>query len=135
MINHKDRGSLPAGQFLKQFLPRFPNMRDAVMAWAVPTEVWVTGKRQVDYKTVESNFQKTVRMFRVPSGQPLDMSSDGQRKWNSETIYADNTLELKVDDIIIFNSEASPRYRVINKVDWKAFGYFEYTIVSDYRGI
>ena len=110
-------------------------MRAAVMAWAVPTEVWVTGKRQVDYKTVESNFQKTVRMFRVPSGQPLDMSSDGQRKWNSETIYADNTLELKVDDIIIFNSEASPRYRVINKVDWKAFGYFEYTVVSDYRGI
>lgn len=120
-----------AGEAVKQ---RFPNMRSAVMAWAVPTEVWITAKRQVDYKTVESTFQKTIHLFRVPTGQQLEMKLEGQRRWNAETIYADAELDLRVDDVIIFDSETSPKYRVINKVDWNAFGYAEYSILSDYRG-
>jgi len=112
---------------------KFPNMRSAVMAWAVPTTVFVSAKRQVDFKTVESYFEKTVNMFRVPTGQQLEMKHEGQRRWNTETIYADNQLDLRVDDIIIFDCADGQKFRVMNKTDWNQFGYVEYHVTSDYR--
>jgi len=112
---------------------KFPNMRSAVMAWASPTTVFVSAKRQVDFKTVESYFEKTVNMFRVPTGQQLDMKPEGQRRWNTETVYSDNQLDLRVDDIIIFECAEGQKFRVMNKTDWTQFGYIEYQITSDYR--
>lgn len=108
-------------------------MRDAVMAWAEDITVLVTSKRQEDYKTVEQYFKQTVKMVRIPSGQPLDMKTEGQRRWNSETIYTDMTLDMKVDDALCFDDEPTCKYRVLNKTDWSRYGYVEYEIVSDYN--
>ena len=114
-------------------MQRFPNMRSAVMAWATPTTVFVTAKRQVDFKTVESYFEKRVNLFRVPTGQQLDMKPEGQRRWNTETVYADIALDLKVDDIIFFDSMNSQKFRVMNKTDYNQFGFVEYHVTGDYR--
>ena len=113
-------------------MKKFPNMRSAVMAWAEPTVVFISAKRQNDYKTTESYFQVTVSLFRVPTGQQLEMKAEGQRRWNTETIYADNALDLKVDDIIIFECQSGKKFRVMNKTDWNQFGYVEYQVTSDY---
>jgi hypothetical protein len=102
------------------------------MAWAKPTKIFITAKRLYDYKVVETYFEKTVSMFRVPTGQKLDMKHEGQRSWNTETIYSDNLLDLKVDDIIIFECIESQKFRVIEKTDWSEFGFIEYHIMSDY---
>lgn len=110
----------------------FPNMRSAVMAWARPMTIFVTAKKQVDFKTVESFFEYNVNLFRVPTGQTLEMKPEGQRRWNTETVYADVSLELKVDDIIVFECRESQKFRVINKTDWNQFGFVEYHVVSDY---
>lgn len=110
----------------------FPSMKSAVMAWAQSTKVFIVAKRQNDYLTEESYFEQTVNMFRVPTGQNLEMKPEGQRRWNSETIYADNSLDLKVDDIIIFECISGQRFRVVSKTDWNQFGYVEYSVLSDY---
>lgn len=102
------------------------------MAWASDTKVFIVAKRQNDYLTEEIYFEKNVKMFRVPTGQNLEMKPEGQRKWNNETIYADISLDLKVDDIIIFDCVSGQRFRVLSKTDWNQFGYVEYAILSDY---
>jgi len=105
------------------------------MAWAKPTTVFVTAKRQQDFKTVESYFEKRVNLFRVPTGQNIDMRKEGQRRWNTETVYADADLDLKIDDIIFFDRKDSEKFRVKTKTDWNQFGYVEYQVISDYHRV
>jgi hypothetical protein len=110
----------------------FPNMRQAVMAWAEDTKVFIVGKSQQDFKTIESYYEQTVKMVRIPSAQNLEMKMEGERRWNYETIYADHSLDLKVDDIIVFGCTSSNKFRVVNKIDYTKFGYIQYEVVSDY---
>ena len=113
----------------------FPNMRSAAMAWAKPTVVFITAKRQQDFKTVETYFEKRINLFRVPTGQQIEMKKEGQRRWNTETIYADADIDLKVDDIIFFDHKDSEKFRVKTKTDWNQFGFVEYQVISDYRRV
>lgn len=110
----------------------FPNLNSAIMAWAKPTNIFIAAKRLHDFKVIESYFEKTVSIFRVPTGQQLEMKHEGQRSWNNETIYTDNSLDLKVDDIIIFECAESQKFRILNKTDWSQYGFNEYHITSDY---
>lgn len=110
-----------------------PNLNCAVMAWASMTKVFISGKYQADYRIEETYFERNVNIFRVPTGQRLEMKMEGQRAWNNETIYTDNALDLSVDDIIIFNCFEGQKYRILNKTDWSAYGYIEYEITSDYK--
>jgi hypothetical protein len=107
-------------------------MNAAVMVWARQTKIFITAKRTQDFKVEESYFEKTAKIFRVPTGQALEMKPEGQRKWNTERLYADNALDLKVDDIIIFECIESQKFRVVNKTDWNQFGFVEYSITSTY---
>lgn len=102
------------------------------MAWARETRVFVNAKFTEDYRTYESFFEHTAMIFRVPTGQKLEMKPEGQRRWNTETIYTDTTLDLSVDDIIYFDDETDKKYRVLNKTDYKNFGFNEYEITTDY---
>lgn len=111
---------------------QLPNMNAAVMAWAREIRVFISAKRTQDYKVEESYFEKVVKIFRVPTGQALEMKPEGQRKWNTEILYSDNALDLKVDDIIIFECKESQKFRVMNKTDWNQFGFVEYRITSTY---
>lgn len=110
----------------------FPNMKAAVMAWAEPTKIFIVAKRTADYLVNESYFEKTIKMFRVPSSQNLEMKPEGQRRWNQETVYCDTSFDLKVDDIIIFGCTSGERFRIISKTDYKQFGYVQYELLSDY---
>jgi len=110
----------------------FPNLNSAVMAWAQDTRIFVVGKRQEDYKTYETYYEYKLKIFRVPSGQQLEMKKEGQRSWNNETIYTDNSVDINVDDIIYFEDVKSKRYRIMNKTDYTDFGFVKYEIMSDY---
>jgi hypothetical protein len=72
-------------------------------------------------------------MMRQPINQTLEMKPEGQRSWIDEVIYAETSLELKVDDIIMFSCDGCEKYRVMEKTDWSAYGYVEYKIKSDYK--
>ena len=103
------------------------------MAWAKTTRIFVAGKRQQDYKTLETYYEYTLKIFKVPSGQQLDMKPEGQRAWNNETLYTDNSISINVDDVIYFENTDSQRYRIMNKTDYRDFGFVKYEIMSDYE--
>lgn len=54
----------------------------------------------------------------------------GERDWQWESIHAFPTLQLQPDDIITFDDVD---YRVMNKSDYKEYGYVVYEIVQDYE--
>ena len=110
----------------------FPNMNSAVMAWAKSTKIYVAGKRMQDYKILETYYEYVMKVFRVPSGQQLEMKPEGQRAWNKETLYTDTKYNLNVDDIIYFENTDTEKFRITNKTDWNQFGFIQYEIVSDY---
>jgi hypothetical protein len=110
----------------------YPNMKSAVMHWASRTTVFVVCKSLSDYEVKESFNQLSAIMLRIPTGQDLMMKPEGQRAWNGETLYADTSLQLGVDDIIIFDDINSTRYRVVSKTDYSNYGFIEYNILSDY---
>ncbi len=107
-------------------------LNSAVMAWAKDTRDFVTAKFQTDYETELTFKEQNVRIFRAPSGQQLDFKMTGQRSFNSEKIFADISLDLNLDAVIMFDNETNPKYRVINKTDYSDFGFIEYDIQSDY---
>jgi hypothetical protein len=110
-----------------------PNLNSAVMAWASPTRVLIVAKRQEDFKTVESYYEKTVSIFRSRGNRTLEMTPDGQRNITTEKIYTDNSLILKNDDVILFGCREGEKFRVIDNVNYSEHGYMEYTIRSDYQ--
>jgi len=114
-------------------MSNLPTVKCAVMAWATKTTVWVSAKRQQDFETVESYQQMNVAIFRTPVSQKLDMKKEGQRQWKEETIFTDTALNLKPDDIIIFDCANGQKYRILDKIDWASYGYYEYQITSDYH--
>ena len=103
------------------------------MTWATPQTILISAKRQVDFKTVESFREVRVNMIRIPSGQDIEMKPSGQRSWNQEMVYAESSLELKIDDIIYFEEDLSQKFRVVSKSDWSKFGFVEYSLISDYQ--
>lgn len=109
-----------------------PDMRKAVLHWSKLTTVFIVTKSLVEYETIETIRQQTVKLMRAPTGQDLEMKPEGQRAWNSEIVFSDITLELNPDDIIIFDCIDSKRYRVVSKTDYAQFGYLEYKVLSDY---
>jgi hypothetical protein len=109
-----------------------PYLNSAVMAWARDTRVFVTAKYQDDYQTEITFKEQNVRLFRAPSGQALEFKMTGQRSFNNEKIFADISLDLNLDAVIMFDNENNPKYRVINKTDYSGFGFIEYDIQSDY---
>jgi hypothetical protein len=109
-----------------------PNLNSAVMAWAKPTKVFIVAKRQQDFKTVESYYEKTVSIFRARGSRTLEMTPDGQRNVTTERLFCDNSLILKNDDIIIFDCKEGEKFRVIDNINYSEHGFLEYTIKSDY---
>ena len=109
-----------------------PNLKNAVMAWAKQTTIYIAAKTQKDFKTYETYYQYSLLIFRVPSGQNLEFKKEGQRSWNRETIYTDTTKILDTDDIIYFSSTENERFRIVSKFDYKNFGFMMYEIESDW---
>lgn len=109
-----------------------PNLRSAVLAWGMPTNVYIVHKWVHDNEIKETYRKKTCIIFQVPTGQNLDIKTEGQRAWNTETLYTDSALDLKVDDVIMLHNLVSQRYRVVNKTDWAKYGFFEYQVTQDY---
>lgn len=110
-----------------------PNVAEALFSWFQPLFFTYMDKKTVNFQLVETptifNFQGVRQPF---SPQQLKMKPEGQRQWKWETVHAYPTLVLAPDDIITF---ANVNYRVMEKLDWKEYGYVEYHIVQDFEGL
>jgi hypothetical protein len=111
-----------------------PNMMPAVNAWAQTLQFVVVGRESVDFKTVETYSPIKGRGMRVPmTAQQLQIKPEGQRAWKWERIFCSPSIQLEVNDIIIFGlNSKETRYRVMAKTDYSEYGYLEYEIVQDF---
>lgn len=111
-----------------------PNMMSAVNAWAQTLQFVVVGRETIDCKTVETYLPRRGRGMRVPmTAQQLQIKPEGHRAWKWERITCTPSIQLEVNDIIIFGLPSSDtRYRVMAKTDYREYGFIEYEIVQDY---
>lgn len=107
-----------------------PNVQDAMTSWFQVLTFTKIKKEIVNFQLVETSESTTFCGVRQPfTAQQLSMKPDGQRNWKWETIHAFPNLILKPDDVIVFSGCV---YRVMQKTDYKEYGYIEYQIVQDY---
>lgn len=107
-----------------------PNMQQTLLNWFQVVTFTLISKSIVDHLLVESETPSSFLGVRQPmKPQMVAMKPEGQRSWKWETIHAHPDLVLKTDDVMVF---FGIRYRVMEKLDWKEYGYVEYHIVQDY---
>lgn len=107
-----------------------PNMASAVSAWMQSLSFSLVTKTIVDFVETETLITVLTKGVRVPlKPQELLIKPEGQRSWRWEHIFALTTLELNIDDIIIFDSR---KYRVMSKSDYSEYGYIDYQICESF---
>lgn len=103
-----------------------PNVSDALLQLFQPIKFTKVTKSLLNYSVTEVETSYDMMGVRQPlSAQKLAMKPEGQRQWQWEMIHAFPDLILIPDEIIVFNTV---RYRVMEKFDWKEYGYVEYHI-------
>jgi len=105
-----------------------PNMSETLVDWFQPLTFFRVTKEVIDYRVVETLTEVTARGVRQPmTAQQLQIKPEGQRAWLWETIHAWPDTPLEVDEIISFNGV---KYRVMQRLDWREYGYLEFHIVQ-----
>ena len=127
---------MPAPIFSASSIPlsngqgNLPNVQGAMLEWFQTLSFVQIVKSIVNFQVVETETTTVFQGVRQPfTAQQLLMKPEGQRLWKWETIHSFPDLQLKPDDRIIFGTL---KYRVMQKSDWKEYGYIEYHIIEDY---
>lgn len=108
-----------------------PNMSATITGWFQNLTFTKVVKTVVDHEVKEGYENISTSGVRQPfSPQQIKILPEGQRAWKWEMIHALPSLLLKIDDIIIFDNV---RYRVMERLDYKEYGYVQYNICQDYQ--
>jgi len=117
-------------RLLSQIPSTLPDMQDAMADWFQVLTFTRVSKQIVNFSVVETRAPYSIMGVRQPlSAQALAMKPEGQRAWKIEQIHAYPDVILNPDDIMIFNGIP---YRVLDKIDYKEYGYVEYHITQDF---
>lgn len=109
-----------------------PNVNDALADWFQPVTFGVITKTIVNFQNKETVVDITFNGVVQPlEARKLKMMPHGQRKWPPLMVHSDPSLELAVDDVIIY---LAVQYRVMEKLNYTAYGYNEYHLIQDYTG-
>lgn len=107
-----------------------PNMQNAIADWFQTMTFQKVVKTTVNFVLVEALTTFSAMGVRQPfTPQQLLMKPIGQRQWKWETLHCYPDLILDPDEIVLF---LGTKYRVMQKLDWKEYGYLEYHLVEDY---
>lgn len=108
-----------------------PNVQGALADWFQKLTFVKMKKEIVNFSVAETPVPYSFMGVRQPmSPRQLMIKPEGERSWDWQTIHAYPDLILENDDRIFFGGVP---YRVMNKSDWKEYGYVEYQIVRDYN--
>ena len=122
ITNAKDKGLLNSG---------LPQVGEVLPSWFQTLTFDVISKSLVDYEVQETVLTITTQGVRQPmSAQQLAIKPEGQRGWKWETLHCLPDTILKLDDIVVFEGI---KYRVMQKWDWKEYGYVQYEICQAYQ--
>lgn len=122
IVNAKDKGLNYSG---------LPQMGEVLPSWFQTMTFDLVTKSLADYEVKETLQTITTQGVRQPmSAQQLSIKPEGQRAWRWETLHCLPNVQLKVDDIVIFDGV---KYRVMQRWNWAEYGYLEYHICEAYN--
>lgn len=108
-----------------------PDMSGTIVGWFQSLTFTTIVKSLVNYVVVETltniDFQG---VWQPLNPQALNMKPEGQRSWSWFQCHSSRDLGLKTDEKITYLGIA---YRIMARLDYSAYGYFEYHLVLDYE--
>ena len=107
-----------------------PNVADAIMQLFQPVTVGIISSTQVNGRTqtIIGKYIKT-RGVRIEIANDLKISKTGERLWECSDVYFLRDVELKGDDLFLFNLV---QYRVLVTEPWPEYGFNRYHVAQDY---
>ncbi len=109
-----------------------PNMSGALLSWFQKMIFGLVVKTVSGFQVVETETQVSfMGVWQPLTGRQLLMKPEGQRQWDWYWVHSDPSLNLKVDDVIIYLGK---QYRVMAKKDYSLYQYIEWHLVEDYTG-
>lgn len=111
---------------------KLPNLSNPIKKWVLPLSFIKITKTIYDGEVAETetvyNFEG---VFQNLNSKQLQIKPEAERAWSWKMIHSLTNLFLEVDDKISFENK---EYRVMNIINYKEYGYYEYHIVEDYNG-
>lgn len=117
---------------LPQAVGTLPDVNCGLLNWFQQLTFEQITKTTVNFQVVETpTIISFLGVWQPFSPQQLFLKSEGQRAWKWFTCHAEPNAPLVPDDIVI---QAGVNYRVMKKLDYKAYGYIEYQLIEDWDG-
>lgn len=109
-----------------------PDMSGALQDYYQAMVFTPVSKQVIGGEVVETgnpiNFRGVIQPM---SNRALQIKPEGQRAWTWLLLYADSTLGLGVDDVVIWNGVQT---RVMALKDFSLYGYWVFELVQDWEG-
>lgn len=111
-------------------LTDLPDVSSGVMLFFQPLKVFLVQKEQVAGYTEEQEICRNTHGVRQPfTAQQLQIKAEGERAWIWHKLHCLPDLILKVDDKVRIQKLS---FRVMQRTDYREYGYLEYDLVQDY---
>ena len=108
-----------------------PDVSGAMLGWFQKMTVEIICKTIINFRVVETlrtvNFSGVIQPF---TDQQINMMPIGQRAWRWYTLHAETSLDLKIDDVMLYSDV---KYRVQSKANYNKYGYVKYNLVEDFE--
>lgn len=117
---------------LNQNSGTLPNMSAALLNWFQAMTFGLLVKTVSGFQVVETETPIAFRGVWQPlTGRQLMLKPEGERGWDWYWLHSDPSLNLKIDDVIIY---LGTQYRVMSLKDYTLYKYKEWTLVQDWTG-
>lgn len=107
-----------------------PDLSGGVNYFLQKIKIGYVQKRQVNGYTQEVIVYNDYQATKQVKNMDLEILKEGERDWKWYTLHATPELVLNSDDVIVIDQV---RYRVMSSLDFKEYGYVEYTVIEDYQ--
>lgn len=110
-----------------------PDVAGAIDVILQPTRAVIVQKQQIAGRTQEVPIEISTKASVQPfTAQQLSIKPEGLRAWKWFSIFCLRNADLKPGDAFIIKGM---RYKIMEKYDWSAYGYFKYDAMEDYQDV
>src|SRR5690606_18612988 len=88
-------------------------------------------KETINFQIVETEEIINLKgVWQPMSPKQISILPEGQRSWSWFTIHCNSGSKINIDDII---SKDGTRFRVMQRLSYPEYGYYEYHVCLDYQ--
>ena len=95
-----------------------------------PVRIGIVQTQLVYGRSTDVTIYKYTQACRQPMAENLAVRKEGDRSWRWHTIYMTPEMDLQTNDVIELQGV---RFRIMEKTDWKEYGYTSYNAIEDYK--